>query len=609
MRFIVAPRLLDHFGVAMYNSIPKAIAELCANSYDADASRVRVTYSGQDIQILDDGRGMTAEEVREDYLRLGRDRRSGGGTTRTERTPGGRPVIGNKGIGKLAGFGIARVMTLRTWREGEETILTLDREDLDAAEDLGSFDLDATTTKRRRRTTGTEVRLSGRLEGIAAVDEPRLRAYLARHLPARAGWSVIVNNKECTPRDIPGERYAFIDHIPGHGTVAGYYIVASDRRALEPGFSVRIRGRVVQEPSLFGLNQQTHGFFNLVRITGELEPDFIDPVEGERSQLDQFVIDTSRSGFNHEDPAVQALESYAKEKLEAIASGLAAERNRERKKAALKRNPAFEDRLRALGPEIYDRLTGVLDSVISRLAKNEDDETVDEIVDMLIRYYESDALRVILESLRSAAPDQIARLSSLLARYGTAQVTEVAELLHAQLEIIDLLRQKVAEGAFENEIHTIIAANIWLVRNDLTYWFDNRAFATQLRDRLAAKFRFASGKRPDLVCYDDRRLQPAPGTSPTRLVVVEFKRPGIEIGSAELQQVMLYKSTFQASLGSIPSGGIAVIILGDSFDRAFDREALQGYVILSYTELLENARDRYRDLYDRLQPSALGTGI
>jgi hypothetical protein len=76
----------------------------------------------------------------------------------------------------------------------------------------------------------------------------------------------------------------------------------------------------VQEASLFGLNQQTHGYFNLVSIVGELEPDFIDPVDAPQSRRDKFVINTSRSGVNPEDEAVQALDEYAKKKLETIAA-------------------------------------------------------------------------------------------------------------------------------------------------------------------------------------------------------------------------------------------------------------------------------------------------
>ena len=92
---------------------------------------------------------------------------------------------------------------------------------------------------------------------------------------------------------------------------------------LRPGFAVRVRDRIVVEPSLFGLNQQTHGYFNLVRIVGELSPEFVDPVGGSKTRRDKFVINTSRSGFNPEDESIQALYEYGRRKLETITAGLA----------------------------------------------------------------------------------------------------------------------------------------------------------------------------------------------------------------------------------------------------------------------------------------------
>ena len=42
VKFRILPRLLDHIGLAMYSSVPKAISELVANSYDANATEVFV---------------------------------------------------------------------------------------------------------------------------------------------------------------------------------------------------------------------------------------------------------------------------------------------------------------------------------------------------------------------------------------------------------------------------------------------------------------------------------------------------------------------------------------------------------------------------------------
>ena len=196
--------------------------------------------------------------------------------------------------------------------------------------------------------------------------------------------------------------------------------------------------------------------------------------------------------------------------------------------------------------------------------------------------------------------------SGLLARYGAVQVASVAHILHTQIQVIELLRQKVDDGVLEDKIHQIVSSNIWLLRSSLTYWFENKAFATKLGAKMAKTFDFAKRRRPDLVCFDDRKLLEKPGLSPKRLVVVEFKRPGVQVGTKELSQVMQYKNVFAESLADVPADGISVVILGDRFDPSFDRSGLSdAYTILSYEELLANARDRYGELYDMLVPEGV----
>ena len=110
---------IDKLGIQMYDRVSAVLAELIANAYDADAQHVSMTLpfgkylarkvAGQiedqefEIVIEDDGCGMTAQEVNEYYLNVGYNRR----VTRSERTPKhNRRVMGRKGIGKLAPFGI-----------------------------------------------------------------------------------------------------------------------------------------------------------------------------------------------------------------------------------------------------------------------------------------------------------------------------------------------------------------------------------------------------------------------------------------------------------------------------------------------------------------------
>ena len=136
-------RIIDSLGIQMYQSPVAAVAELIANAWDADATRVTVTLpsslSGSaEIVVKDDGIGMTFSECQRFYLDVGRNRRITPSTPVDENSSdddasgdasqGGRPILGRKGIGKFAGFGIAELLEVDTTssRTGERTVFQLD---------------------------------------------------------------------------------------------------------------------------------------------------------------------------------------------------------------------------------------------------------------------------------------------------------------------------------------------------------------------------------------------------------------------------------------------------------------------------------------------------
>ncbi len=83
---------IDKLGVKLYDKISAVVAELIANSFDADAEKVTVRLplgvalatkkrdgsveeKGYKVEIEDDGHGMTPQEARDFYLIVGKDRR------------------------------------------------------------------------------------------------------------------------------------------------------------------------------------------------------------------------------------------------------------------------------------------------------------------------------------------------------------------------------------------------------------------------------------------------------------------------------------------------------------------------------------------------------
>jgi hypothetical protein len=237
MRFVVEPRLLDHSGVAMHNTLEQAIAELVANGYDADADEVKITLDDDAIVVADNGRGMTPDEVQNNYLRLGRDRRASDKRERTAKRR--RAIIGHKGIGKLAGLGIAETMIVTTRRAGKQTKLTIDRSSLDVAESLERFDLKAVVKSVANSARGTEVRLQGLLIELDDEDAENLRENLAFEMPSAKNWRILVNDVEASAEDIAGQRYPINDQIKGFGRVTGFYKIVQRRKDMPAGFAVR----------------------------------------------------------------------------------------------------------------------------------------------------------------------------------------------------------------------------------------------------------------------------------------------------------------------------------------------------------------------------------
>lgn len=64
-KFIMSLSLnvLNHLGINLYSNIPAVLSEIVANSWDADATRVDITISDDEIVIKDDGCGMSAEDI------------------------------------------------------------------------------------------------------------------------------------------------------------------------------------------------------------------------------------------------------------------------------------------------------------------------------------------------------------------------------------------------------------------------------------------------------------------------------------------------------------------------------------------------------------------
>ena len=126
--------LVKHLGLQMYSGAVPAIGELVSNAWDAMATNVWITIPldrplAEDdlIEVRDNGHGMTYSDCNDAYLLIGRDRREDEGDySRPYGNLKPRRLQARKGIGKLAGFGIANRIEVRTVAGGEMSHFALD---------------------------------------------------------------------------------------------------------------------------------------------------------------------------------------------------------------------------------------------------------------------------------------------------------------------------------------------------------------------------------------------------------------------------------------------------------------------------------------------------
>jgi len=317
MRF--DPQTISHLGLRMYSTLPPALAELISNSYDADAENVVITLSEEsgtpkEIQIEDDGIGLSFDEIKNKFLVIGRNRRTDGDrpSEKFNRLP-----TGKKGLGKLALFGLANTITILTKQNNKLNEFVLDWDALTKAESVYR----PTATKIDEDTTdndGTTITLTG-LKKKTAFDCFGLADSLSRIFIFDDNFNLVIESPNGDRVSIDNKRkYSTLNKefnwslastslIPDTSEYFGklYGELLTSERPITPssglrGITLFSRGKLVNAPEYFSSSTSSH-FYQY--LTGWISADFID-------LLNVDVISTNRQSIDWEHPDMAKLRSF-----------------------------------------------------------------------------------------------------------------------------------------------------------------------------------------------------------------------------------------------------------------------------------------------------------
>jgi len=127
MIFKPRARLLLQLGDELIRNESIALLELVKNSYDADATNLKVTMERVDeedgvITIEDNGIGMDIDVIRNVWMEPGSSKQNDGTYKKRRTEKFGRPILGEKGIGRFAVHKLGNVIELTTRKRGNKEV-------------------------------------------------------------------------------------------------------------------------------------------------------------------------------------------------------------------------------------------------------------------------------------------------------------------------------------------------------------------------------------------------------------------------------------------------------------------------------------------------------
>ncbi len=572
----VAGQLFKHLGLQMYSGAVPAISELISNAYDAMARNVWITIpTGRPIQqddkivVRDDGHGMNFKECNLLYLTVGRDRRSGQtGWTRPYNNVKPRKVQGRKGIGKLAGFGIADLIEVRSVKEGEVQHFAWDYDELTNNSNLVDTEgyVAETLSEDGERTTdsnGTAMTLS-RLKISRTINEDQFKRSIARRLLVLdQNFRLHINDTFISRREIPfqfrfpttSEEWKTADLANGQQIQwwAGFCkdtIPDEEQR----GFVVYVRGKLAQKPWFFDLSGGLWGQHGMQYLTGEIRADFLD----EREDL----IATDRGTVRWEDPIAVPLKEWGRKKIRELLETWADKRRQDKAKSPkvtryIQQAEKLPENERRIFNKVVDRICA-----IPQLDNHKDGEDItDELVEFVYRALTNRTFLEAIKRLNTASLDDITYFDEVLSEWDIIEAVNTAYLVKGRVEIIQKFAQMIKEKVPEKpDMQDYLRNHPWLIDPRWTMLVHEKSLDRMICDefKISAPRSDESTRRLDFFCLGDN-YQTAH--------VVEVKRPGSLVGRDEFRQLEDYVLFLRRQLQ------------GGATDNEYNRSTVKGLLI------------------------------
>ncbi len=573
---------------------------MVSNSWDADAEKVEITFpEGEptEIKIRDFGNGMTADEVQDAYLLIGRNCRK---ELSTDVTPKKRPIMGRKGIGKLAVFGVASDVEIMTVKNGNSVCLKLDYDEMKEwparSEEPYSPKIVESRCGKTNEENGTEILLS-KLRRKTPIDSEIMKKELAKRFTvvSRSDFKVFVNGSQIKPEDRKlkqsCEKTWELSELPEQDVISevegwkvtGWVGVLHSPSTNDRGIDIFVRGKAAETNSMFN-DKSSHNTVARNYIVGEIHADFLDSSEGEDH------IGTARNTVQWETIPGEMLEKWGQRTVRFVLDEWVKLLRKKKEKQVIK-TADFDKWLEGRTSREKTQAMKLVKAIV------DDDkiqsESVASLLNMIKANIEFEAFQELIDEMEQSG-GSIELLLKLVGEWRIIEAREYLKLADGQLEIIEKLNKFVKEGALEvKHMQPLFEENSWLIDPTWGKVTGQNTYTELLRKNC---------KEPLGIDEVDRRMDILGYEVGGRINIVEIKKPKKTLNRQDLEQVEKYhdwaKSRLTGTGPDSPTDISALLIVGKmSTDSAIKekvkRLAGSSIRVETYDDILTRARKIY----------------
>jgi len=646
-------KIVDRLGLKLYDKVSAVVAEIIANSYDADAENILVKLplgkalavrkgknideKGYIIELIDDGHGMTPYEADSFYLVIGKDRREDpnqGSLSRVKK----RPVMGRKGIGKLAPFGVCRTVEIRS-AGGTKTDkgylvshfeldydAILEETPKDDSYHPRTLDDDSTFDPK----SGTVIRLKNFLPRVVPDKETFARQLTYRFLPLRDFKILVEDTKsespeptfELEPQDIQiaGQTKVMVDDRPVIGPngetlkVSGWIGMAkqSYKNVEFAGVRIYARGKIVSITRDFGSPSGFTGeFVARSYLVGELHADWLDEEED--------FIQTHRQDILWSTELGQAFSKWGQEILKEVAR-----KGREPRRENIRNEFIRVSRLKEISKERFN--DPEIETAVLELGKEiggfasedelNDEDYVSGLREIILTVAPHKLLVDTFRKIERMAIDGKIDLKELVKLFNTSRIAQLAsfgQIAEEKIKAIDLLDELIKKDEVnEGEFQKILEDAPWLINPKWIPLTANQTLMTfrsefqdwyrkEYNEELITTTEIDHGaKRPDFILLHLENY----------LVVIEIKPPKHVFGDEDFTRLERYYDALKKYLKINPSfaklfpDGVKIILIRDSQKlsstqgKAMELLKTKGLRAFRWSELLMNTKRNHQEFLD-----------